>query len=146
MSESKKEIIFRTEIEFRGTMEEFQEVSAKLAELPIKLRVELPSDHTKGCWPFPIEGILSKRVMEKVIDDMPRYNLVKDIYGGIRIAHLHIGDDLVLLDRERFQNFVGQLAMEIGQRIAAKADYTTTVGAIHGLVKGAQEAQPIELP
>jgi len=141
-----QEIKFRTEIEFRGTLEEFTEVATALTKLPIKLRVEFPHGHTAGCWPFPPDGILSKRVLDRVIADMPRVKLVKDIYGGIRNPHLHIADDLVLLDRERFKSFVGQLAMEVAGNIAEKADYTDAVGAIHGLVKGAKAFDPIELP
>lgn len=141
-----KEIKFRTEIEFRGTLDEFTEVAAKLVELPIKLRVEFPPDHTMGCWPFPPDGILSKKVLDKIIEDQPRIKLIKDIYGGIRNPHLHIANDVVFLDRERFKNFVGQLAMEIAGNIAEKSDYTETVGAIHGLVKGTRGFDPIELP
>ena len=53
-----REITFRTEIEFKGSIEEFQQLSADLVKLPIRLRAEWPPTHTAGCWPVAPEKIL----------------------------------------------------------------------------------------
>jgi len=131
-----EEITFRTEIEFKGSIEELGKVVAALAELPIRTRVEWPPGHTAGCWPIPPEEFLSREVLDKVIEGMPRIRveILRGIRGGIRDPHLHIRDDVVLLDRVRFKELVGQAAMQLAGTLAEKAEYTETVGAIRNLV------------
>ena len=127
-------ITLRTEIEFRGSVAEFEKVAATLAELPIGIRVEWPPDHTAGCWPIGPEEILSQKILGKLTDNMPRVKIVRGIKGGIRDPHLHVKDELVLLDRARFKEAVGQVAMELGGRLAERLEYVETVGAIRNMV------------
>ena len=86
-----EKITFRTEIEFKGSLSEFEKVATSLAEQPIRIRVEWPPDHTAGCWPIGPEQLLDKKVLEKVTEGMPRIKIIKGIPGGIRDPHLHIG-------------------------------------------------------
>lgn len=131
-----KTITFRTEIEFKGSIAEFEKVAVALAELPIRVRVEWPPGHTAGCWPIGPEELLSKKVLERVTEGMARFKIIRDIPGGIRDPHLHIRDEVVLLDRARFKEVVGQVAMELAGRLAERAEYTETVGAIRKLMSG----------
>ncbi len=131
-----EKITFRTEIEFKGTLEEFVKVATTLVELPIRIRVEWPPGHTAGCWPIGPEELLPRKILDKIIEDMPRIKIIRGIRGGIRDPHLHIGDEIVLIDRKRFKEVVGQVAMELAGRLAERADYTETVGAIRNLVSG----------
>ena len=128
-------IIFRTEIEFAGPIAEFEKVAAALAELPVRVRAEWPPGHTAGCWPIPPEKLLSKKVLERVTEGMPRI-VIRPIPGGIRDPHLHIGDEAVLVDRLRFKEVVGQVAMELAGRLAQRAEYAETVGASLNLMPG----------
>ena len=134
-----KAITFRTEIEYRGSAEEFGKVAAALVELPIRIRIEWPPGHLAGCWPIPIGEILSDRILENIIEDMPRINakIIQGIPGGIRDPHLHLRDEVVLLDKNKFKELAGQVAQELTERLADKAGYTETVGAIRNLVPGA---------
>jgi hypothetical protein len=134
------EITFRTEIEFKGSIQEFEKVATTLVELPIRIRVEWPPGHTAGCWPIAPEQILGKRVLDRVTEGMPRIKaeIIRGIDGGIRDPHLHIRDEMVLLDRARFKEVVGQVAMELAGKIAEREEYTETVGAIRNLVPGAE--------
>jgi hypothetical protein len=127
-------ITFRTEIEFIGSIEEFTQVAEALVKLPIRLRVEWPPDHTAGCWPLPLDQLLSRSFIKKVIADRPRF-VIPDpgIYGGIRPPHLHVKNEIVLLDRSQFKDLVGRVAHELAGRIAERADYTETVDAIRHL-------------
>lgn len=130
-------IMFRAEIEFAGPIAEFEKVAAALAELPVRVRPpEWPPGHTTaGCWPIPPEKLLSKKVLERVTEGMPRI-VIRPIPGGIRDPHLHIGDEAVLVDRLRFKEVVGQVAMELAGRLAQRAEYAETVGAIRNLMPG----------
>lgn len=141
------EITFRTEIEFKGSIEEFQRVADALVKLPIRIRVEWPPGHTAGCWPIAIDRIFSKQMLNKFTEGMPSLKIVKGIDGGMRDPHLHVGDQIVLLTREKFKEIVGKAAMEITEKIADKAEYTQAVGAIRKLVEHSEcEAIPIHLP
>lgn len=132
----KKEITFRTEIEFKGSIAEFQQLSTDLVKLPVRLRAEWPPTHTAGCWPVAPERIIDGGLLEKITSDQPRVKILKDIYGGIRNPHFHIKDEIVLLARDRFQELVKNVAGELAVQIAAKADYAETLGAIQDLAKG----------
>lgn len=133
-----EKITFRTEIEFKGSIEEFEKVAAALVELPIRIRVEWPPGHTAGCWPIAPEELLSKKVLDRVTEAMPRIKaeIIRGIRGGIRDPHLHIKNEVMILNRVRFKEVVGQVAMELAGRLAERADYTETVGAIRNLVPG----------
>ena len=127
-----REITFRTEIEFKGSIEEFQQLSADLVKLPIRLRAEWPPTHTAGCWPVAPEKILEGGLLKKITSDQPRIKILKDIFGGIRNPHFHIKDEIVLLARNRFQELVKNVAGELAVQIAAKADLSMTETEIWG--------------
>lgn len=63
----------------------------------------------------PATRLLSSEMLAKIAKDMPRVKLIKNIYGGIRNPHLHINNEVVLLDSARFKEFVGQVATELGK-------------------------------
>jgi hypothetical protein len=126
-------ISFQTEIQFEGTISEFGELAAKLVELPLRLRLEWPPDHTAGCWPIGPLELLNPRVLQAIAAEQPRLKTVEGIRGGIRDPHLHLKDEIVFLERARFKELVGQVAMEVAGQGALQGEYTDVVGAIRGL-------------
>lgn len=141
----KKEITFRTEIEFKGSAEEFAEMAEVLVKLPVRLRVEWPPGHIAGCWPVAIEKLLSRQALNKIAEGMPKIKIVKGINGGMRDPHLHLGDEIALLSREKFKELVGKAAMEIAGLLADKAEYVQAIGTIRSMVNQC-EAIPINIP
>lgn len=129
-----REITFRTEIEFKGSLKQFEEVAATLVKLPIRIRVEWEPGHTAGCWPMPIENIFGKQYLSKITEGIEPLKIIKDIRGGIRDPHLHIKDQIVLIDRNKFKEVVGKAAMEIAGRIAEISEYPEAIGTIRRLV------------
>lgn len=65
-----------------------------------------------GTWPTP-EGVLPKDVLNKIAEGMQRVRILDDIYGGMRHAHFHLGDEIILLDRNGLKEFVGSLVKEL---------------------------------
>jgi hypothetical protein len=128
-----QKISFRTEIQFEGTIAEFGELAAKLVEMPLRLRVEWPPDHTAGCWPIGPVDLVNPRVLEAIAKGQPRLKIMEDFPGGIRDPHLHLKDEIVFLERARFKDLVGQVAMEVAGQGALQGEYTDVVGAIRGL-------------
>ena len=140
-----KEITFRTEVEFKGSAEEFAKVAEALVKLPVRLRVEWPPGHLAGCWPVGIEKLLGRPALNRIAEGMPRLKIVKGIDGGMRDPHFHLGDEIVLLSRERFRELVGKAAMEIAGIFADKAEYAQAIGTIRSMVNQC-EAIPINIP
>ncbi len=129
-----KQVTFRTEIEFKGSMEEFQEVAARLVELPIRIRVEWPPGHLAGCWPIGPEELLSQRMLERITKEAPRIKIIEGINGGIRDPHLHWRGEMVFLSREKFKDLVGNAAMQVAGKIAERAEYAESIGVLRNLV------------
>jgi hypothetical protein len=129
------EITFRTEIEFVGSADEFGKVVASLKGLPIRLRSEWPPDHLAGCWPLPPFEIIGDDILEKIIKGKPRLGpgIINGIRGGIRDPHLHVGDEVVMIDRKAFKEVVGRVAMELAGKLSEKGEYVETLNAVRTL-------------
>ena len=89
--------------------------------------------------------VLQQRLLEKIAEGMPRLKVIEGIDGGMREAHLHMGNQIVLISRERFKEVVGKAAMEIAEKIADSAEYSQAIGAIRNLVSHCA-AIPINIP
>ena len=132
----KETITFRTEIAFQGSIEEFGKLVAVLKEWPLVLRAEWPPDHLAGCWPTPISGIVDARVLAKATEGRPMISadIIQGIDGGIRNAHLHVGGDVVLLDRAGFKEVVRAATTTLADKFVEVADYVQTVDAVRSFV------------
>jgi hypothetical protein len=130
-----EQITFRTEIEFKGSIEEFREVAARLVELPIRIRVEWPPGHLAGCWPVAPEELLNPRMLEAITEEAMAIDVIKGINGGIRDPHLHWRGEMVFLNREQFKELVGNAAMQVAGEIAERAQYADSIGVIRNLAE-----------
>lgn len=74
--------------------------------------VPLPETPPPGVW--PTTRLRSSKLLDKIIKDMPRVK-INDIDGGMRNPHLHVRNEIVLLDKARFKEFVGQVAAELSK-------------------------------
>jgi hypothetical protein len=142
-----EKFVWKAEIKFVGTADQFNELMDSIGNAPAE--VNIPEwagrlDHVAGCTPFPIDRILGQEVIKKLTDGMPRLNLkyVSGIDGGMRTAHLHLGDAVVLLDRERFKQYAGEVAQVLAEkRTDASSDYIAVMGAVNSI--GDSVPQPI---
>lgn len=131
--------VWKAEIRFNGTAEEFNQLAAAIEKLPVE--VSIPEwahrpHHFAGCMPVPIDILLGREWMGKLIKDMPHVKVrhIKDIYGGIRTAHVHLGDEVVFLDRARFKTLVTDVARELGaRRVETVEDYIEVMDAVDRL-------------
>jgi hypothetical protein len=76
-------------------------------------------------------------MLAEITNGMPRFQLKalpQDICGGIRTAHIHLGDEVVLLDRERFRTYVGHVAQGLAERrVERMGDYINVMRAVGDL-------------
>lgn len=158
-------INFQAKLEFKGSLEEFEQLQSELGKLKISGlmidTVPIPDDKSRGMmidtvpipeseagglmigtWPTPekkgstimidtvplperprlpgipiLTKLLGTERINELVKNMPRFKLIKDIRGGIRTAHLHLGDEVVLLNEDRFRDLVGQIAIDLGKEL-----------------------------
>jgi hypothetical protein len=118
---------WKAEIKFQGTAADFAQLAEAIVELPIEIYIPewvCRPHHWAGCMPIPIDVLLGLEHLEKITDGMPRVQIkyIRDIYGGIRTPHLHLKDEVVLLDRARFKTLVAQVAYELAARRVERID------------------------
>lgn len=60
--------------------------------------------------------------------------MIQGINGGLRDAHMHVGDAVVFLDRARFQKLLGETASALAIDLAAVAtDYVKAATVIQSM-------------
>ena len=130
-------IEWKAEIMFKGTMDEFNEVAKVLNEKPVRIIIkewEGRPNHLAGCSPFPLTNILADDLLDQYLKKGRAINkiiFIKDIAGGIRTPHFHLRDQLVLLDRSQFVEYVADMAHELGKRRAEEiGDYIEVMDAV----------------
>ena len=135
-----KTFVWKAELKFEGTVEEFNQMAASLEKLPVAISIpewENRLDHVDGCFPIAVNVLLGDIVIKELAADMPRVMIkyVDDIRGGIRTPHLHlVNDEIVLLNRAKFKAFVGKVAHVLAERRAETVrDYVTVLDPINRL-------------
>jgi hypothetical protein len=135
-------IFWKGEIIFRGDAKEYTQLAAAFEKLPVEINIPewRRPHHLAGCFPFPVESLLGRDLLDNIIDGMPRVpvKFIKGIPGGIRPAHLHIGNEIVLLDRNRFRTYASAVAAEMAKILVDTEglDYVDVMGPINELTQG----------
>lgn len=142
MKEQKEQIIFEAEITFKGGIKEFQKVAGALAELGIGVRPPgwPPGHKVCGCWPLPIQELISKSYMEELVDGARMFKvpgfIPTMICGGIMNPHLHLpSDEIALLDGRRFVDLAGRVAAEVVKRLGDTPEYVQVTSAMRELAR-----------
>ena len=142
------EIDFKVSVTFKGSRQEFEKVAPDIAKLkshksimidtvplPEKPAIQL-EEVSIGTWPtpeivikprppkplpgiWPVTRLVNQRVQSKLIEGMPRVK-IDGINGGMRNPHLHLKDEVVLLDNARFKEFVGHIAKQLSNELLKK--------------------------
>jgi hypothetical protein len=130
---------WKAEIEFEGSVDEFKKLADFLNKQPLVVRIPewdwVPPGHLAGCNPFPLEHLIDKDFLKILAEkSKAKIPIIKDIAGGIRTAHVHLADEVVLLDRENFRIMVGQVAKTLAERRAETVeDYVDVMGPVDRL-------------
>jgi len=138
---------WKAEIKFVGTADEFNKFADALERLPVDITIpewRWRPHHYAGCMPIPINVLLGDSRLKKLAEGMPKLKIkfIKDIYGGMRTAHFHLGDQIVLLDRARFKSLAADVAHELAEkRVESVEDYIGVMGRI-GNIMGDPSPQP----
>lgn len=138
---------WKGEITFNGTTMEFAKFAEAMndrIEVEVKVPTWWPPRPFPGYPPWPWWRRIPKETLNKIIKGSPKLQVtwIKDIAGGIRDPHLHLADEIVLLDRERFKLMVSEVASMLAtERVDHMDDFVSVMAPIQEL-----EATPIEIP
>jgi len=146
MEEKKKgstTLKWKAEVTFEGTAEQFQafKVDMEKHNITIDLGVVRPGMtferyHWAGYIPAIVKDFFNADQIAKQTQGAERmkFSAIKDIQGGIRTPHLHLGNEVVLLDKERFKTILGEVARNVLEhRIETEEDYFSVMEPITGL-------------
>ena len=102
--------------------------------------------HLAGCQRLPLEDSIGRARIAEYAKDAPKVDVkfIQDIKGGIRTGHIHLGDQVVLLDRERFKRYVGDVASTLAQRRVGREDYIGVMQAVGDLLQDDPSPEPFE--
>ena len=108
----KREIEFKSEVIFNGSIEQFQRFAEELVKLDGKIDVG-------RCWrpwkragsiTFPMKFLLKTDDLMNLVKAEKKFKLIKDINGGIRNPHFHLENEIVLFDQPAFEKFTEKVA------------------------------------
>lgn len=123
-------------VEFEGTPAEFEKFSGALAQAGVHVSIDKDSiftELTKRGYVAPVrwEAIGVMKQLNESNSLRMTSPAIGDIAGGIRTPHLHVGDDIVLVDRDHFKSLLGQVAREIfEQRVTTKQDFDEIIAPL----------------
>ena len=130
-------IVWQAELKFTGTPAEFNKLAKSLESLPVEVIIPEWLDrthHLAGCMPLPLERLLSKEILNQVLETAPVINIrfIRDIYGGIRVPHLHLDvEQVALLDKTQFKMVAGEVAKNLAMmRAESINDYIRVMDPI----------------
>jgi hypothetical protein len=138
---------WKAEVTFEGTPEQFQAFKADMEKHDIKIELgemravarawEKFPFHPAGYIPALVKDFFPKAdQLAKLTQGATRMQFVaiKDIQGGIRTPHLHLGNEVVLLDKDRFKTILGEVARNVLEhRIESEEDYFNVIEGVTGL-------------
>jgi hypothetical protein len=68
-----------------------------------------------GSWPTP-EGDLGPDKWKNIAKGKTRVRILDDIHGGMRLAHFHMNDEIVLVDPEGMKDYIGLLVDDLSRQ------------------------------
>jgi hypothetical protein len=138
---------WKAEVSFEGSVEQFQAFKADIEkhDIEIDLGDIRVLDEAWERFPYHPAGYIPAFVRDffPKADQIDKYTqgairmkfaAIKDIQGGIRTPHLHLGSEVVLMDKENFKAILSDVARNvIDHQIETEEDYFSVIGPITGV-------------
>ena len=120
-----EQIEWKAEVSFKGNEREFNNFVEAISAHHVEVSI------LRWPWPFPFPGLpifkyvksIPKHVMEGLIEGSTEITIrhVEGIDGGLRTPHVHLGDKIHLLNKEKFSEYMGELGRVMASSIANEA-------------------------
>jgi hypothetical protein len=128
---------WKAEVTFEGTVEQFQTFKTAMERQPITVSMtEFDPGRLRpnsGYASFEYATVFKPEQLDKLTAGQPRMQSAQigGIAGGIRTPHLHLGDDVVLIDKGRFKTVLGEIARNVFERrVETEEDFYTMIKPI----------------
>ena len=149
MEEKKKgntTLKWKAEVTFEGTVDQFQAFKTDMEKHDIAINLGEMRMEDRGWERFPFHpaGYIPAFVRDffPKADQIAAYTkgatrmkfvAIKDIPGGIRTPHLHLGNEVVLMDKDNFKTILSDVARNVLEhRIESEEDYFNVIEPITG--------------
>ena len=86
-------------LRLRGSRENLERVIEKFTR---DREIELLPWRPDGGWPVPLAKIAGEKLLAKYVDLGKRFKRLEGINGGEVVSHFHLGNDVILLERDVF--------------------------------------------
>jgi hypothetical protein len=121
---------WKAEVSFEGTLEEFDKFKLSLSEHPIEIEMSEFSAHldrsNAGYMRVNWGVVFPGERLDQMLEGMPRmkFERIRGFAGGIRTPHLHLGDEVVMVEKDRFKTMLGEVAKNIFElRVDTEDDF-----------------------
>ena len=137
ISKNNANLKWKGEVAFEGSLEQFKSFTAAMEKHPVTINVSelgniIGKYHFAG-YIRPIMETFSAEQLAKLTEGAPRmaFKGIEGIAGGIRSPHIHLAEEVVLIDKERFKTVLGDVARSLAQRrVDSEEDYFSMVKSI----------------
>ncbi len=123
-----KHIVWKGEVTFQGTVEEFQSFAKMLSAQRVSISIAETVGHLGHnagyVRPIDYRSIVNAENLEKMQQEATHVPLPVMIAGGIRSPHLHAGQEALVVSKEQFKTFLGDIAREMTEeRVETETDF-----------------------
>lgn len=122
------EVVWKGEVTFQGTVDEFKAFTSALTAHPVSITVAETLGRlgaNAGYMRIPeYETVVGKSMVETLQREAVPLPLPPFIAGGIRTPHFHAGQQALLVSKEQFKAFLGDVARKMTEdHVEAETDF-----------------------
>lgn len=114
------------EVTFEGTADEFNSFIGTLSSYRVAVSIP-PSKFVPGSYAGyirPIESIFTKGMLERLSEGSVRTQIPVNMPCAITSPHIHVGQEVILVSKEQFKTFLGEVARHIAEkRVETESDF-----------------------
>jgi hypothetical protein len=123
-----KMLRWKGEVTFEGTPEQFKSFIEVLSSHSVAINISELAGHLGRnagyVKPIEIGAVIAERMMNRISKEAVRMPMPGIIAGGIRSPHLHVGQEVLLVSKEQFKTFLGDVARQIAEnRVETESDF-----------------------
>jgi len=126
-----KKLVWKGEVTFEGTPAQFKTFADALAAQPISIggaevaRLGPLSGHIK---PADFGQTGQQAIVERMQSEAVRLPMPGIFSGHIRSPHFHVGEEALLVSKEQFKTFLGEVARRTTENnVEAETDFYTMI-------------------
>lgn len=126
-----KNLVWKGEVTFEGTPAQFKTFAEALAAQPISIgpgELLTPGRRAGYITPAGFGKVAQEALVQKMESEAARMQMPAIFSGYIRSPHFHVGDQALLVSKEQFKAFLGEVARQTTEdKVEPEADFYTMI-------------------